>query len=105
MTIPSPADDSAASKCIECGAEITPTAKFCFECGVVQTSQAVEAAVRSVPSEVPSLNSEVMRQNSDNESLHQAPLPGSLFSHWLFRLRTAVAVIALVSVGSWAWVA
>jgi len=33
MTFPSPADDSAASKCIGCGAAaITPTAKFCPDC-------------------------------------------------------------------------
>ena len=33
MSIPSPAGDSLKSKCLECGADIAPTAKFCPECG------------------------------------------------------------------------
>ena len=40
MSTPSPTDDSAASKCIECGAVIIPTAKFCSECGATQTKAA-----------------------------------------------------------------
>lgn len=38
MTIPSPADDSATSKCIECGAAISSKAKFCERCGALQTT-------------------------------------------------------------------
>jgi hypothetical protein len=38
MQVPSAADDSVISKCIKCGAAITPTAKFCPKCGAAQTA-------------------------------------------------------------------
>ena len=38
MTVPSPADDSVGIECINCGAAITPTAKFCLECGATQSA-------------------------------------------------------------------
>ena len=36
MQVPSAADESVTSKCINCGAAITPTAKFCSVCGATQ---------------------------------------------------------------------
>ena len=36
MTTPSQADEPVNSKCIGCGADITPTAKFCLKCGTSQ---------------------------------------------------------------------
>ncbi len=38
MSIPSPADGSATSKCIECGADISSKAKFCADCGALQVA-------------------------------------------------------------------
>jgi len=43
MTISSQIDDSGTSKCIECGASISPNAKFCGECGASQAKQAAQA--------------------------------------------------------------
>jgi len=43
MTISSQIDDSGTSKCIECGASISPNANFCGECGASQAKQAAQA--------------------------------------------------------------
>ena len=43
MTISSRTDDSATSKCIECGAATSLTAKFCGECGASQSKRAPRA--------------------------------------------------------------
>src|ERR1017187_9559742 len=105
MTHSPQADDSMNPKCLECGAAITPTAKFCPECGAIQTSRPVDAAAPSVPSEEHSVNSDATKLTSGNESLHQTSQPRSLASHRRLWLGIAVVVFALVSVGSWAWVA
>src|ERR1035437_5311976 len=38
MPVPSLADDTAASKCIKCGAAVSSKAKFCEECGAIQVA-------------------------------------------------------------------
>src|ERR1035441_10478344 len=43
MTISSRTDDSGTSKCRECGAATSPTAKFCGECGASQMKRAPHA--------------------------------------------------------------
>ena len=43
MTISSQTNDSGTSKCIECGAATSPTAKFCGECGASQSKRAPQA--------------------------------------------------------------
>jgi ribosomal protein L40E len=40
MTTPSQADEPVGSECIKCGAEVTPTAKFCPDCGAAQMQAA-----------------------------------------------------------------
>lgn len=47
MPVSSLADDTAASKCIECGAAISSKAKFCLKCGVSQT-KVTPASVKCV---------------------------------------------------------
>ena len=47
MSIPSTADDSLSPKCLECGADIKPTAKFCLQCGASQT-KAAPATIKCV---------------------------------------------------------
>lgn len=86
--------------CVKCGATITPTAKFCPECGAIQTSQPTNQAQPSMPNEKP----ESPALTSDDESLHQPSQPRSLASNRLLWLGITVVVIALVSVGSWAWI-
>ena len=56
MQVPSPADDSGAFKCIKCGADIKPTAKFCLQCGASQT-KAAPATIKCVAcgTEIPEL--------------------------------------------------
>ncbi len=105
MQVPSPSDDSVGSGCKHCGAAIAPTSKFCPNCGATQTSQPVNTAAPSMPSEEPSLKPEATALTSDDEGLHQPSKPRSIASHRLFWLGLAVMVIALASVGSWAWVA
>jgi predicted RNA-binding Zn-ribbon protein involved in translation (DUF1610 family) len=98
-----PADDSIGSDCKSCGAAITPTVKFCPECGATQTSRPAKAAAPSVPSEEPPFTHHTPALTSDDESLHQPSQPRSLASHRPLWLGIAVVVIAIVSVGSWAW--
>lgn len=43
MTVSSLVDEPGTPKCIKCGTDITPTAKFCLKCGAAQASQHFEA--------------------------------------------------------------
>jgi hypothetical protein len=105
MQVPSPSDDYAGFECKHCGAAIEPTSKFCPNCGATQTSQPVNTAAPSVPSEEPSLKPKATVLTSDDERLHQPYKSRSIASHRLFWLGLAAVLIALASVGSWAWVA
>jgi hypothetical protein len=58
--------ETAMSECVKCGASITPTAKFCSECGATQVSLPTEALEYRVPSEIPSIRPEVIAPSSDD---------------------------------------
>lgn len=103
MTTPSQADGSVSFECKSCGAAITPTAKFCLECGAAQATQPGDVVESQVPSaKSPSL-SEATRLSSDNGGRRPTSQPRSLASNRLFWSAIAVAIIAVVSVGTWLW--
>jgi hypothetical protein len=77
MQVPSSAGDSTNSKCIKCGADITPTAKFCPNCGAPHTFQPIDAAAPSLPSEEPSIKPEVIALSPD-DGLQPSPPPESV---------------------------
>jgi ketosteroid isomerase-like protein len=49
MNVLSQADDSATSKCPECGAAISLKAKFCEECGALQTASPTSPSAQGQP--------------------------------------------------------
>jgi|ERR1035438_484409 TPR repeat protein len=118
MTFPSPADDSAASKCIECGAAISSKAKFCEECGAIQAAsptsslepvgealpELTASGIESQSSAPPQLSSTAANQTSNPAESGSVDERDSTQKK-LFRIygiTAAVAVvIVLVCIGAW----
>jgi len=92
-------------KCIQCGADIAPTAKFCLECGAAVASHPVESEVSPVPSAKSPSPSGATKLSSDNGGHHPTSQPRSLASNRLFWTAVVVAIIAVASVGAWLWMA
>ncbi len=109
MSIPSPADGSATSKCGNCGAAVSSKAKFCEECGAIQTASQTgsseqvgkvlpDSAVSGIESQssasTPS-SSIAENQTSESPETEGADERASK-REWLF-IVSGIAVVAIVS--------
>lgn len=89
MNVFSQADDSVGSECINCGAAISPKAKFCEECGTQQTAPPLLSSATenhtSTPAEAGS--------DDDGTSKHKI----------LFPLFGIAAVLVLITLACLVW--
>jgi hypothetical protein len=115
MTIPSPADDSAASKCIECSAAISAKAKFCEECGAIQAApptsssepdgevllDSTASGIAPLTSETQLLSSATTNQTSNPPAIARVDNEPSTQKKPFKILGIAALVIVLVCIGAW----
>ena len=115
MTIPSPAGDSAACKCIECGAAISPKAKFCEECGAIQAApptsssepdgevllDSTASGIAPLTSETQLLSSATTNQTSNPPAIARVDNEPSTQKKPFKILGIAALVIVLVCIGAW----
>src|ERR1022692_1369702 len=115
MTIPSPAEDSAASKCIECSAAISAKAKFCEECGAIQAApptsssepdgevllDSTASGIAPLTSETQLLSSATTNQTSNPPAIARVDNEPSTQKKPFKILGIAALVIVLVCIGAW----
>jgi len=77
MSILGLTDTPVPSRCKDCGAAMSPSAKFCGECGTTQPSQAAQAATASTTRKRASFAPEDTTANPVEEHASQDPPPRS----------------------------